>query len=163
MIDSAPRDVSGWDLSPRAIKYLAKLPTTFDATFENVRVAIRHGSPRGDMDGIFSGQVSSEQARAWLSEVGARVLIVGHTHIAFAISTSDGGLIANPGALLRDQEDHQEDDAQLFDPDRGTFVPAPAPGGGIFGVLDLPSLRFTVHRAADGVEIEIVRRRLEAL
>lgn len=157
-LDVSPHDASGWDLSPRAIRYLAQLPSAFDATFRNVRLAVRHGSPRGDMDGIYPNEVTNEQARAWLNEVGGKVMFVGHTHIPFSI-TIEGGLIANPGALLCDQE-HEEGDAQLFDPDRGIFVQAPARGGGTFGVLDIASMRFSVHRASDGVEIEIKRRTL---
>jgi len=48
-------------------------------------------------------------------------------------------MVANPGALLRDPA--SRDDA----------VSTP----GTFAVLELPSLRFSVHRAHDGTEVEI--------
>ena len=38
----------------------------------------------------------------------------------------------------------------LFDPAQSRFVAGPGPAGGTFGVLDLSSRAFTVHRASDG-------------
>ena len=71
---------------------------------------------------------------------GADVLIVGHTHQAFALRFGDR-LIANPGALLRD-------------PAPGAGNP---PATGTFGVLELPARTWRVYRASDGCEVEIVR------
>ena len=62
--------------------------------------------------------------------------------------------MCNPGALLRDPAQPM-DGAMLFDPASGKFVQAPASGGGTFGVLELPAMRFSVHRARDGDEIQI--------
>ncbi|MBM4362964.1 MAG: hypothetical protein FJ104_09810, partial [Deltaproteobacteria bacterium] len=77
-------------------------------------------------------------------------LIVGHTHLAFARPVAHRrGLVCNPGALLRDPA-HPMDGTALFDRATGTFEPAPGPGGGTFGVLELPAMRFTVHLARDG-------------
>lgn len=42
----------------------------------------------------------------------------------------------------------------LYDPSKETFVPRPAPGGGTFGILELPAKRFAVHRASDGEKVE---------
>jgi putative phosphoesterase len=156
--DDAPRDAAGWDLSRDAIRFLAELPTSRDLVIDGVRVAVRHGTPSSDMEGIYPDQVTHEQARAWLDEVGGDVMVVGHTHIAFAITHASGGMIVNPGALLREPKTKLEGSAWIFDPDRGTFAPGPAPGGGTFGVLDVSTMRFSVHNAADGVEIEIIRR-----
>ena len=153
-------DASGWDLSPRAAGFLAQLPTSWGATIEGVRIAVHHGSPRSDMDGIYPSEATIEDARRWLAEAKADILLVGHTHIAFALHVFGGAMIANPGALLRDPAEPMEDRAWIYDRDKGTFVPGPARGGGTFGVLELPSKVFTVHRAADGVEIEIARATL---
>ncbi len=116
------------------------------------------------MDGIYPDQVTLEDARRWLAETAADVLVVGHTHIAFAATIFGGGLIANPGALLREPAEAQgvtaadrEERALIYDPDTGKFMPGSARGGGTFGVLELPSTRFTVHRASDGAEVEVPR------
>jgi len=151
------RDTSGWDLSPRAVGFLSRLPTSWTATIEGVRVAIHHASPGSDMAGIYPDQFTSDDARRVLDAAQADVLLVGHTHIAFAIELLGGGLVANPGALLRDPAEPQESRAWLYDADSGRFTQGPAPGGGTFGVLDLPSKRFTVHRAVDGTEVDVPR------
>jgi hypothetical protein len=65
----------------------------------------------------------------------------------------------NPGALLRDAAQPM-DQAWLLDPSTGKFSRAPAPGGGTFGVLDLPSMEFRVLEAGSGSEVEIGRRML---
>jgi hypothetical protein len=49
-----------------------------------------------------------------------------------------------------------EDRPWIYDRERQTYVRGPARGGGTFGVLELPSKRFTVHQAVDGVEVAIV-------
>jgi len=66
-------------------------------------------------------------------------------------------MIANPGALLRDIGD---DGALIYSPVSGTFDQGINPEGGTFGILELPSLRFTAHRASDGTEVEIIRNTL---
>ena len=75
-----------------------------------------------------------------LDRVGADVLVVGHTQVAFRLAAARGGVVMNPGALLR-----------------APAVPLEIPSGGAFGVLELPSREFTVHRAEDGAEVESIR------
>ena len=152
----AAHDASGWDLTPGTLLFLAGLPTTWASTIDGVRVALHHGSPRSDMEGIYPDTITADDAARWLREARADVLLVGHTHLAFAIELFGGGLIANPGALLREPAGERED-PWLYDPDAQTFVRAPAAGGGTFGVLELPGRRFTVHLAVDGQEVTIPR------
>jgi putative phosphoesterase len=149
------RDQSGWDLTPRAVVFLGALPDHRRLTVDGVRVAVWHARPRSDMDGILP-DIAADEARRLHERADADVLIVGHTHVPFVLTLFGGGLIANPGALLRDPARPFEA-AAIYDPTAGTFVSAPAPGGGTFGVLELPSKVFTVHRAADGAEVEIAR------
>jgi hypothetical protein len=54
------------------------------------------------------------------------VLFVGHTHLPFAPRLLGGGLIANPGALLRDPAEPMGQ-GMLWDREAGRFVPGPAP------------------------------------
>ncbi|MEW6364899.1 MAG: hypothetical protein AB1714_09695 [Acidobacteriota bacterium] len=68
------------------------------------------------------------------------VLIVGHRHVPFALHAMGEGLIVNPGSVLRDVP-------------RWESVYSSA----TFGVLELPSKRFTVHRIAGGAEMDILR------
>jgi predicted phosphodiesterase len=155
--DTDAEDASGWDLSPESIRFLAELPKAWDAVIEGVCVAVRHASPRSDMDGIVEG-IDAAAARRHLERAQADVLLVGHTHRAIVLETPSGAIIANPGALLRDPADDFQQRAMIFDPDAGKFVAEDAlPTPGTFGILELPSKRLTVHRAKDGAEIEIPR------
>ena len=128
-----------WDLSADAARFLAGLPIGWNAVIEGVRVAVRHGSSRSDMDGLHPTAVTAEELQGHLERVGADVLVVGHTHVAFRLVAARGGVVVNPGALLR-----------------APAVPLELPCGGTFGVLELPSKRFTVYRAADGEEVELI-------
>jgi predicted phosphodiesterase len=147
---------SGADLAPETLQFLATLPLAWDAVFDGVRVALRHGTPGSDMDGIYPGEASIADAERWLAEAQADVLVVGHTHQRFALTTPGGRLIVNPGALLR-SDPAASALSLVYDLQRQTHVLAPAAPGGTFGVLELPDVAFRVYRASDGVEIGIPR------
>ena len=147
---------SGAELAHETLQFLAALPTTWNGTFDGVRVALRHATPRSDMDGIYPTDASLADAERWLAEAEADVLLVGHTHQLFTMTTPSGGLIANPGALLR--TDPSSSPLELtYDIERKAFTLAPKTSGGTFGVLELPSRTFKAYRAADGVELDFPR------
>jgi protein phosphatase len=112
---------SGATLSPESLIYLRGLPYTFSATFEGVLIRMWHASPRSDMDGLDERDVPAIKR-----PLGAEVLIVGHTHEAYSLMTQAGELVCNPGSLAEPG-----------------YVEK---GGGTFGVLELPTKRFDVHR-----------------
>ena len=130
-------------LKPDTVAWLAALPTRWDQTIEGVRIAVRHGTPLSDMDGIFP-DVSDAEAESWLAVAEADVLIVGHTHVPIEKHVSGGKLVANPGALWRGAEAFEA--AMLLDPGGGPARTAERAQGGCFGVLELPSKRWTQHR-----------------
>lgn len=148
-------------LSHAAIRYLSELPESWHQTIEGVRVAVWHGSPSSDMQGVGPLHFSPAGVRGLLDAAHANVLLVGHTHIAFTVSAGGGGLIANPGALLREASAVHTRNAWLFGRSPANFVPGHPLNGGTFGILELPSKRFSVHRAADGSELYIPRRTVE--
>jgi predicted phosphodiesterase len=151
---SEGHDASGWRLTTRAIEFLESLPASWTRRIDDVRVAVWHARPKSDMKGLYPDASTTELA-SQLDRAEADVLVVGHTHLPFARFVGRR-LVCNPGALLRDPAEPM-DDAMLFDPASSKFVAVPAPGGGTFGVLELPTLRFTVHRARDGAEVEVPR------
>jgi putative phosphoesterase len=125
-------DMSGWDLSPESIAYLASAPTYWRRLIDGVRVVLAHARPESDMKGI-AEDTSDRELEAILSEAAADVLIVGHTHVPFVRRLAGNKLVVNPGALLRD-------------PAPGVEVATP----GTFGLFDRSTCRFSVVRAADG-------------
>lgn len=126
-----------WDeLSPATRAYLGSLPRLWTAVIEGVKLTVCHGTPRSDMDQLLPDDITIAEVNRWLHIANADVLLVGHTHRPFAVEKLGGGLIANPGSVLRHG------------------------GSGTFGVLELPSQRFTVRRVEDGDEVEIPRVRV---
>jgi hypothetical protein len=103
------------------------------------------------MKGIYPDTKPAE-LRAMLDATKADVLVVGHTHGAMCLDAGGGRLVVNPGALLRDPAVPM-DGPMLFDKATGTFAKAPSQTPGTFGILELPTRRFTVHRAKDGEQI----------
>jgi len=142
-------------LSDDAMAFLAGLPRVWNKVIDGVRVAMCHGTPRSDMDSVVPGMTTADDVQRWLAAVGADVLIVGHSHAPFVLSDIGGGLIVNPGSLLRDRAGGDVPAAAIFDPQKGTFVQAQTAPRGTFGILELPSKRFTVHLASDGSEVPV--------
>lgn len=151
---------SGWDPARGTMEFLKALPPAIDLEMEGVRVAIRHGTPRSDMRGIWPVHTPAADIAGFLEEVGAKVLVVGHTHIPFCLEVPGKGWVVNPGALLREPAGRVARKPLLFDAEARRFVTGPGRGGGTFGVLDLPSAAFTVHRAIDGAEVRAIRLRV---
>jgi predicted phosphodiesterase len=134
----------GADLSLPSRLWLRGLPERWSETVEGTNVVAAHARPGSDMHGIDPRQATADEVRAMLAAARADVLIVGHTHEAFELELAGWGKIVNPAALLRD-------------PAPGDDNPAAT---GTFGVLELPSGAFTVHRAADGAIVEPLRRKV---
>jgi putative phosphoesterase len=152
-----PRDASGWDLSRDARRFLKELPRSWHGLIEDVRVAMVHGTPRSELEGTFPDQMTGHELQRWLNLADADVLVVGHTHEPFRVVAPGGGVIVNPGILLRRPIEDREQVVMVFDMKKGAFVSAVKPTTGTFGVLELPSRRFGVHLVVDGTEVEIRR------
>lgn len=135
---------SGFELSAASISFLSGLPTSYRFEIDGIRVVTWHASPGSDMEPIAEG---SEAAA--LASAGADVLLVGHTHEPRATWTT-AGLVANPGALYRK--------SSSFEVSGALYVARGKSTGGTFGVLELPSGRFTVHRVTDGATVVDVER-----
>ena len=133
-------------LQPETMRWLGALPTRWNRTIEGVRVAVRHGTPNSDMDGIYPGVTGSELERM-LERVEADVLIVGHTHIPLVKHVSGGRLVVNPGALWRGAEASAA--TMQNDLGAGPARTAERVQGGCYGVLELPAKRWTLHRLPD--------------
>lgn len=120
-------DASGWDLTARSVDFLSRLPETWAATIDGVRVVVWHARPGDDLRGLHPDDLRDGRADELLDKAAADVLIVGHTHVAMHVECHRG-MIVNPGALLRDP---------------GAPMDLPTPG--VFGMLELSIAE--VHRS----------------
>jgi len=134
----------GAELSREALAYLATLPSHWAAELAGVRVTMWHARPGSDMEGIRADSTSSALRRQLLDHAAADVLIVGHTHDAFSLVAGKGRIV-NPGACCSKTLAFKQE-GSLAVPDG--YRPA------TFGVLELPSIRFRVFRAADGAQVQ---------
>lgn len=122
-------DMSGWDLTSKAVAYLESLPIYWRKLIDGVRIVLAHGRPASDMQGIPGDSTARELAEI-LDDAAADILIVGHTHVPFVRRLGDGRIVMNPGALLRA-------------PAEGVEVATP----GTFAIVDVLTRDVTVHRA----------------
>ena len=135
----------GAELSRPALAWLRTLPDHWTAELAGVQVAMWHARPGSDMRVIEADKTGPELRRQLLDRAGADVLIVGHTHEAFRLATSDGRLIVNPGACCS-KLPARTDESSAGGPHRA----------GTFAVLELPKKIFRVFRAADGERIRVL-------
>ena len=119
-------------LTGKALAFLDAMPQSWERTIAGVRVHVTHASPGDVMRGIHADRAD---VGAILATARADVLVVGHTHVPMNLATPHGTIV-NPGSVLRQ-------------PPASERIPA----SGTFGVLELPSRRFVVHRASDGAEV----------
>ena len=74
-------------------------------------------------------------------------------HIPDSFAAIESACIALKRHIVAfDPTERTMDEAWLLDPTTGKFHRAPAPGGGAFGVLELPSKEFRVFKASDGTD-----------
>jgi putative phosphoesterase len=142
-------DLSGWALLPRSLRFLAGLPQSLNLTIEGVRIAFHHARPGSDMAGVLPGEVTGSELRRLVEKAEADVLVVGHVHVPFVLPASGGGSVINPGSLLCNPAAEYQD----TQPRAGTV--GPSFSGGTFGVMELPSLHFTVYRVGTGEAVPL--------
>ncbi len=178
-VSGSPRFGFDPDISDGSREWLAGLPAHLCIEVGATRLAVHHGSPRGDMAGIVAGDVErweldeffGNSERLGANPAAPDVLIVGHTHCAMELRYATDGkdrLVVNPGALLGEGA-------------RGTFgvltldaiVSARrdagsenAPAGSfqfdasVREAGDGASLRADAYFSADGAPAPVARRRL---
>ncbi|MBF0121613.1 MAG: metallophosphoesterase family protein [Desulfobacterales bacterium] len=148
-------------LSPEAIEYLEKLPKTLHMTIEGINLAVCHGTLYDELEMIHPND-KVYRLESFLNEINAEILICGHSHFPFIISVSDVGEIINPGTLLINSS-KKFSIGWIYNQEKGTFIPQTDSNKGTFGILELPSKRFTVYRAIDGKKIKVPQYRLNPL
>jgi putative phosphoesterase len=140
VVEAADLFSGGTELTYEARRFIGTLPSHSEAEIAGVRVAMWHARPGSDMEGIRADDIGPALRRRLLDQAGAEVLIVGHTHEAFSLVAGKGRIL-NPGACCSKTLAYKQAGA-LAVPDG--YRPA------TFGVLELPSKRFSVFRVADG-------------
>ncbi len=134
------------DLSRAALSYLGSLPSTLRIEIDGTRFLVVHARPGSDMNGIYEDEPSSAVLDGWFEDYQADVLIVGHTHAPLMRRADSGGLVLNPGTLMREAR-YAPEGGLVFDPAAGRFVRR-EPELGTFGVFDTATRDFRIMRTA---------------
>jgi putative phosphoesterase len=93
---AATRPLQWKVLSPRHLKYLARLPVTRHLRIGETRFALVHATPRDPMDEYLVDDPAGWQAR--LNGIDADLVCVGHSHIQFHFELN-GVQVLNPGSV----------------------------------------------------------------
>ncbi|TXT30870.1 MAG: serine/threonine protein phosphatase [Planctomycetota bacterium] len=83
-------------LSGLHMKYLTRMPVTRKLILDDKRFYLVHATPRDPFDEYLREDKSAWEAR--LSGIDADFVLVGHTHIPFALQL-DGPMVINPGSI----------------------------------------------------------------
>lgn len=83
----------------RTMRLLNTLPRTYRAHIGKQTLVMVHGSPRSNTESITLKPSEQGHGLAWLSKIGANILIAGHTHAPMALAGYHG-LVVNPGSLF---------------------------------------------------------------
>lgn len=142
--DTLTSSVRGRRLALGSLEWIASLPGAWDADVEGIRVGMRHGDWWGDEP--YPDEIDERRMQFYFSQVNADILIVGHVHVPYEIRWA-GKALLNPGAVLLGRA-----------PDNLVVSDSP---GGTFGILELPSRRFSVHATLDGAELDIMRKSVD--
>jgi len=87
------RLLSRWD-----VEWLGRLPAWLRLELGGVKVAVYHGSPRRPLREYVYPSYARQLAHEFLNQTGADVLILGHTHIPYAVRLGPRALL-NPGSV----------------------------------------------------------------
>ncbi len=83
-------------LSGLHMKYLTRMPVTRKVTLDDKRFYLVHATPRDPFDEYLREDKAAWESR--LKGIDADFVLVGHTHIPFALQL-DGPMVINPGSI----------------------------------------------------------------
>ncbi|MGH9920911.1 MAG: metallophosphoesterase family protein [Nitrososphaerales archaeon] len=86
-------------ISEETREYLQSLPKEVSTEIGGKKVYIVHGSPDDPMWEYVRPTTHVDLFDYYLKKVGADVLAMGHTHLAFEWRSDDGGVVFNPGSV----------------------------------------------------------------
>lgn len=99
-----------------SLSYLRMLRPSMDVNIGAVRTSIFHGSPRYDDEYIYE----MEASEGLLELCGSRLLVLGHTHVPYVVTTGRGTII-NPGSVGQPRDGDPRASFILYDSTKNGF------------------------------------------
>jgi putative phosphoesterase len=85
-------------LSGASLRWLGKLPIELRLELDGFRMSVYHGSPTEPLTSYIYPDYAEEHAESFLTQTGAEILILGHTHVPYKIEKG-GRFMLNPGSV----------------------------------------------------------------
>ena len=104
-------------ISSSTFDHIRDLPNPIHRPVEEVMVAVHHGSPRHMSEYIFEEHVSDEL----LSVAGAKLLVLGHTHVPYQFQFPTGHVI-NPGSVGQPRDGDPRASYAILDSSEWSFT-----------------------------------------
>lgn len=105
-------------LTPTSLQYLESLRPHADMFIGAVRTCVHHGSPRDEKEYIYEEDASPDLLRS----CGARLLVLGHTHVPF-VKITNLGTIVNPGSVGQPRDRDPRASYLIYDSTKELFIP----------------------------------------
>jgi len=80
------------------MRFLSNLRSEAHLEFDNIPVAMYHGSPRDSLSEYIYPEISDENVESIIKESKSDVVLLGHTHVPMRLSAK-GWILANPGSV----------------------------------------------------------------
>lgn len=100
-------------LSSESREYIANLDDSIRVEFEDLTMAVYHGSPSDVFEYIYAIDATSEL----LEEANADILVLGHTHTPFDREVK-AGLIVNPGSVGQPRDGNWMTGCTILNPEK---------------------------------------------
>ncbi len=85
-------------LSQGSLKWLISLPTELRLEYDSLKIVIYHGSPTEPLTSYIYPEDAKRLADRFLACTGSDIVVLGHTHIPYAVKRH-GKLLLNPGSV----------------------------------------------------------------
>jgi putative phosphoesterase len=106
------------NLTPSSLEYLSGLRKHVEMFIGAWRTCVHHGSPRNEIEYVYEEDATPDLLRM----CGARVLVLGHTHVPF-IKATEIGTIVNPGSVGQPRDGDPRASYLICDSTKELFTP----------------------------------------
>lgn len=87
-------------LMEETIQFLTDLPRTYHLTIANHKICLSHGSPSNFHERVEPYDTPPRFKRV-IKEAGAKIVLLGHTHVPMVVRVENHGMIINAGSTFQ--------------------------------------------------------------
>lgn len=126
-------------INQTSLTYLSRLQPSAKTEAEGVSLGLYHGSPQNPLSEYVYPGIAAFSAKRIMDESGARIVLLGHTHVPMNYSL-DGGMLGNPGSVGQPRDG---------DP-RASFAVLSVENSGRFS-LEIKRIEYNIEKVANAI------------